>query len=84
MIYQYRCRKCDHLFERVLKMSERLKPTMEPCPECGETGQVYQSIGATPMGDPHRMGLIKPDSGFNQVLKNIKKGNPGSTVKIRD
>ena len=30
--------------------------------------------------DPTRLGRVKPDDGFKDVLKHVKKGNPGSTI----
>ena len=85
MLYSYRCKKCDHLFDKRLMMAERKQPESEPCPECGETGHVFQTLTSAPyFGDPVRMGRKKPAAGFNEVLRNIKKGNPGSTVKIHD
>ena len=32
-IYEYRCKKCDHLFERIQRLAER---PIRKCPECGE------------------------------------------------
>ena len=35
---------------------------------------------ATMIGDPHRLGLKKPDEGFRDRLKDIKKAHIGSTI----
>lgn len=35
-------------------------------------------LGAPSIGDPHRLGLKKPDDGFRDVLKHIKSHHPGS------
>lgn len=35
---------------------------------------------APPIGDIHRLGMKKPHDGFRDVLRNIKKLNPGSKV----
>lgn len=40
-LYEYRCRKCDALFERLEKTSE---PTNRACPKCG--GVARRLIGA--------------------------------------
>lgn len=40
-LYEYRCRKCDALFERLEKASE---PTNRACPKCG--GVARRLIGA--------------------------------------
>ena len=36
--------------------------------------------GAPPILDSVRLGIKRPDSGFRDILKQIKKKNPGSTV----
>ncbi len=35
---------------------------------------------APPIGDPHRLGLKKPDAGFRDVLKNIKSHHKRSKI----
>jgi len=40
-LYEYQCKKCGHLFERIQKFSD--KP-VKKCPECG--GPVEQTISA--------------------------------------
>jgi len=83
-LYDYKCSQCEHTFTKSSSIADRKIPVESPCPECGQEGTISQLIGAPGIGDPHRMGRIKPPSGFNEVLRNIKKGNPGSTINIRD
>ena len=40
-LYEYQCKKCGHIFEKILKFSD--KP-IKKCPECG--GSVEQTISA--------------------------------------
>ena len=40
-LYEYRCKKCGHIFEKIVKFSD--KP-IKKCPECG--GAVEQTISA--------------------------------------
>ena len=40
-LYEYQCKKCGHLFEKIQKFSD--KP-IKKCPECG--GPVEQTISA--------------------------------------
>ena len=40
-IYEYRCKKCHHTFERIQKFSD---PHVKKCPECG--GGVEQVLSA--------------------------------------
>lgn len=82
--YTYKCKACNHEFERVLKIAERDLPTTEQCPECKAEGQVYKTIlGAPALGDPVRLGLIKPDSGFKEVMQKIHAANPGSNLNTK-
>lgn len=42
---------------------------------------MQQIIKTAPaLADPTRMGLKKPDAGFRDVLKKVKKAHRGSTV----
>jgi hypothetical protein len=36
--------------------------------------------GSPGMSDPVRLGLMKPSEGFREVLRNVKKGSPGSKI----
>ena len=42
--YDYKCEKCEHVFEEMLAMKDRKKPERKNCPTCGEKGCVKQSI----------------------------------------
>lgn len=75
-IYEYSCSECEQLFEKIRKMSQMEEPLSEPCPLCGATGHITQQATAANFGDPIRMGLKKPDAGFGDVLKKIKKAHP--------
>lgn len=37
--------------------------------------------GAPSIGDAHRLGRIKPDAGFRDVLNKVKEHHPGSRFK---
>ena len=39
-----------------------------------------QMLTSMRLGDPTRLGLRKPDSGFRDVLKKVKRAHRGSTV----
>lgn len=83
-LYYYKCRECDHSFKEFLSMDDRKIPVNAPCPECKVEHSIFQELGYAGVVDPIRIGRKKPPSGFNEVLRNIKKGNPGSTVRIHD
>lgn len=37
-------------------------------------------VSATPLGDPVRLGVRKPDGGFKEVLQKIHSKTPGSRL----
>ncbi len=55
--YDYRCQKCDHLFEIFQKMSD---PKLEDCPQDDCSGKVKRLLGAG-------AGVIFKGSGFYQT-----------------
>ena len=74
--YDYKCNKCEHPFEKMMKIAEMHLPTEEPCPSCQEQGTDIKTIaGAPPLGDPVRLGLRKIDNGFKEVLQRIHAAN---------
>jgi len=90
--YDYRCEKCGHEFEENLKIADRKIPTEELCEEqilqnensvghgfekCG--GEVKQIIvAASGLADPVRLGIRKPDDGFKDMMKRMKKNVHGA------
>lgn len=45
-IYSYICKNCDYLFDEFHTVETRNEPTKEPCPACGESGQIEIALGA--------------------------------------
>lgn len=43
-----------------------------------ENPHISQLVSPITIADPTRLGLLKPDNGFRDVLKSIKKRNRGS------
>ena len=88
--YDYKCEKCEHEFEEMLSISRREEPTEVPCerqlhraaPICG--GEIKMKVVAPGIGDPLKMGLIKPDGRYVVKLKEIKKNHPLGTVSAKD
>jgi putative FmdB family regulatory protein len=50
--YEYRCKNCEHVFERIKKISD---PPVDECPKCGHEAERLISGGA---------GLVFKGSGF--------------------
>ena len=88
--YDYKCEKCEHEFEEFLTIARRNEPTETPCekqvhraaPICG--GEIKMKTVAPGIGDPLKMGLIKPDGQYVEKLKEIKKNHPLGTVSSKD
>lgn len=83
MNYDYKCSKCEHVFERTLPMADHHLPEKEPCPECNEAGTVYKYFGSgkgPALIDPVRLGVRKPTSEFKEVLSKIHERMPGSKL----
>jgi len=90
--YDYRCEKCGHTFEEALKIADRNVPTESPCTQdidvqqtehmsfaevCG--GEVKQIIvAASGLADPVRLGIRKPDDGFKDMMRRMKKNVHGA------
>ena len=45
-----------------------------------ENPNLRQKLATPGFADPHRMGRIKPDDSFRDLLKETKKAHKGSTV----
>ena len=77
--YDYHCTSCEHEFELNMRISERKKPTEEPCPNCSKS-TVIQKLASPYHGDPWHFAGKKPDDGFKDRLKEIKKSHYGSVI----
>ena len=80
--YDYQCKSCEYEFEMNMKISERKLPTEEPCPKCSER-EVNQSLATPYHGDPWHFAGKKPDEGFRDRLREIKKKHRGNTINVR-
>ena len=74
--YDYECEECDNKFEEKYSIDERNKPTEEPCSSCG--CKIKIKVGFPGLADPIRLGLRKPDDGFKDMMKRMKKNVPGA------
>lgn len=84
--YSYRCKNCDHSFERFEKMADMDKALSEPCPECQTEDQIVMQIThLAPPVDPIRlMGSgAKLPSDWREFLGKMKKANPDGYIRDR-
>jgi len=75
MQYDYKCQECDDTFELSCRMADRDLATETPCKKCG--GKIKRCVSAPSMSydtmDPQTRALKKAGTGWNDVLKGIKK-----------
>ncbi len=75
-IYEYKCEKCEHVFDEVLSVSNRDKPISEPCPECGEEA-VQKLVSATTMGvDMNCTPAKKTGGDWSRLMDKVKGNTP--------
>jgi putative FmdB family regulatory protein len=77
--YTRQCLECEHIFDKLCKISEKSTITVE-CPYCGGTHGVWMldSPHFTLRGD--RLMTQKKDSGFKEVLQKIQERNPRTAI----
>ena len=80
--YDYHCTTCEHEFELCMKISERNGPTEEPCPKCSES-EVKLKLATPIVGDPWRFAGKKPEEGFRDRLREMKKHHRGNSIDVR-
>lgn len=79
--YKYKCKICGNEFEKLLSISSRNDPLSEECEKCGSKNCIERTIDGVPlMGDPVRLGIKTPDSGFKEVLSKIHEKTAGSKL----
>ena len=78
--YEYECSECSHQFEEFKTIAKYDEPLKEPCPSCFHVGYIARLISSTKICDPVAVGARKVPGGYKEVIKNIKKHNPGSTL----
>ena len=70
-LYEYKCRKCGHRFEKIQRFSD---PEIKKCPECG--GKVEKLISAP--------AVQFKGTGWYVTDYAKKSGTPASTTKSSD
>ena len=78
--YDYKCAGCGHTFEEMLRVADLEKPTKKKCPSCGKK-KVEVVIGSPSIVDPVRIGTVKPDKGWQEVMAKIKQAHPRHNMK---
>jgi|TARA_B110000285_G_scaffold75586_1_gene87048 putative FmdB family regulatory protein len=82
--YEFECEKCSHEFEDFQTLANIDVPLKQPCPSCKKAGHVQRLISGADICDPVSLGVKKVPAGYNEVIRNIQKNNPGNTIELRD
>jgi len=81
MLYVYTCKNCGDIFEVKCKLDERLDALEQPCENCLAEGSIEQMMTVPHYIDAHKtMHGKKVDEGFRDVLRQVHKNTPGSTL----
>ena len=77
-MYDYRCDKCNKLWEENLSMSNSNKPCENPCPYCQAEGFVKKHVGGFPaMAVDTTMTADKKTGGrWSEIMNKIKDATP--------
>ncbi len=79
--YDYSCETCGAIWDEIHKIADRKEPESHACPKCGQ-GPVKQGTFVAPsLGDPVRLGFIRPNSGVREALQRVQEKSPNATVK---
>ena len=82
--YDFKCDECSYTFEEFQTISNIDVPVEQPCPSCETIGEIQRLISGAEICDPVSLGVRKVPSGYNEVIKNIKKHHPGNTIEVRE
>ena len=80
--YDYKCEKCENVFEEMLLISKRTEPTKVPCEKCG--GEVKQILFAPYFGYDNiktRHSTNNKEPGwFKDKMTDMKRNIPGNKL----
>ena len=75
--YTLKCNDCETVFDVLCRYAARPE---QQCPSCKSTNHENLITGAPALGDSVRLGVTKPDGGFNEVLSKIHSNNYKSNL----
>ncbi|ATV46353.1 hypothetical protein [Lake Baikal phage Baikal-20-5m-C28] len=79
--YAYKCKKCEHYFEKLVKMAERDDAINHPCPECA--GEIYRTMETAGLISDSMSITRRAGSEWADRLKYIKKSSGKvNTIKV--
>ena len=81
--YTYVCETCGEQDTRRAKIAERDVPVGDPCLNTACAGILIRPPASPGFTSSESLGRIKAPSEFRDLLKAIKKENPGSNIPER-
>lgn len=72
--YDYKCAKCEHLFEEYRSIAERDAPCLSKCPSCSKKGHVVREFNSAPCAAVDT--TLGPGKDFKTVMEKVKRGVP--------
>ena len=73
-LYDYSCKECGGVSERLVSIANRLKPEGDPCEQCG--GEMKLSIQGKFL--PTLEKDFQPPKDFGKFLSKLKKNTKGA------
>lgn len=85
-LYDYECKACEFIFDELLCMDDREKPTRRKCPECGRKKVKQVLLGAPSLVDSMYLTGVRtaPDT-YKEVVAKINEGQglKGSRYEVQ-
>jgi len=81
--YEYKCNKCEMIFETNLKIADVDYPETQTCPECGAEKSLHWWLSSAPaIGDPIKLGITRPPDAFlHGILGRMQNSVPDGGVE---
>jgi putative FmdB family regulatory protein len=75
MIYEYKCKECEEIWEETLPLSKYDKPIKSKCPHCdAKKGNVFRHISTAPsmkMDSNYKIDQPHDQGGFQEAMKRV-------------
>ena len=77
-LYDYECKACEFMFDEILLIADRAKPTRRKCPNCGKKKVKQVLLGTPATVDPTTIGVRTTDNTYKEVIARINEAIPGA------
>ena len=79
--YDYKCEKCENVFEEMLLISKRAEPTKVPCEKCGgEVKQIIVKASGFAYDNIRTKHSKKVPGWYSDKIKDMKRNIPGNKL----